>query len=380
MKNLTLSASLLSLSIMGATFSTGAIAASNDQTNAVNKLKIGALEAVTQFDDYRGGGITITPEGRIIISMHPLDGPKVKVVEVMANGVKRPFPTQDWADGPEIGKVGLSAVIGVHSDSKGVVWMLDMGSETSPAKLVAWDTVLNKLSHNIELSASALAANSFLQDFVIDEKRGKIIIADMTFGNFAGATKPAFVVVDIASGQAKRVLESADTLMPEDKDIVIEASLLASKSAEGKTTKLRFGLNPIAMDEESEWVYFGAFTGTKIYRVPAMALVNNSLSDAQIQSKIEVFGPKNPSDGIAYSKQGIIVSDLENSAVGLTTKGEYQVLVQDKRLSWPDSFALSNGYVYVTQDQLHQHPAFSQGLGNAKAPYTLYRFSYQAHE
>jgi len=379
MKNVKLSATLLSLSIMGATLSIGVSAASNDKAHTAHNLKIGALEAVTQFEDYRGGGITITPEGRIIISMHPLDGPKVKVVEVMANGVKRPFPTQDWADGPEIGKVGLSAVIGVHSDSKGVVWMLDMGSEASPAKLIAWDTMLNKLSHNIELPASALAANSFLQDFVIDEKHGKIIIADMTFGNFAGATKPAFVVVDIASGQAKRVLENADTLMPEDRDIVIEASLLASKSAEGKTTKLRFGLNPIAMDEESEWIYFGAFTGTKIYRVPAMALVNNSLSDSQIESKIEVFGPKNPSDGIAYSKQGIIVSDLENSAVGLTTKGKYQVLVQDKRLSWPDSFALSNGYVYVTQDQLHQHPAFSQGLGNAEAPYTLYRFSYQAN-
>ncbi|MGB0944830.1 MAG: L-dopachrome tautomerase-related protein [Marinomonas sp.] len=379
MKNVKLSATLLSLSIMGATLSMGVSAASNDQAHTAHNLKIGALEAVTQFEDYRGGGITITPEGRIIISMHPLDGPKVKVVEVMANGVKRPFPTQDWADGPEIGKVGLSAVIGVHSDSKGVVWMLDMGSEASPAKLIAWDTVLNKLSHNIELPASALAANSFLQDFVIDEKHGKIIIADMTFGNFAGATKPAFVVVDIASGQAKRVLENVDTLMPEDRDIVIEASLLASKSAEGKTTKLRFGLNPIAMDDESEWIYFGAFTGTKIYRVPAMALVNNSLSDSQIESKIEVFGPKNPSDGIAYSKQGIIVSDLENSAVGLTTKGKYQVLVQDKRLSWPDSFALSNGYVYVTQDQLHQHPVFSQGLGNAKAPYTLYRFSYQAN-
>ncbi|MCV3263102.1 hypothetical protein PWW31_12375 [Vibrio harveyi] len=39
--------------------------------------------------------------------------------------------------------------------------------------------------------------------------------------------------------------------------------------------------------------------------------------------------------------------------------------------------AVSGDYIYVTQDQLHQHPAFSQGLGNAKAPYTLYRFKYQ---
>ncbi|MFT2109539.1 L-dopachrome tautomerase-related protein [Marinomonas sp. 2405UD68-3] len=253
---------------------------------------VGLLEPVTQFTDARGGGITITPAGRIIVSMHPLDGPKLKVVEVMANGVKQPFPTLDWADGPELGKVGLSAVIGVHSDSKGIVWMLDMGSEASPAKLVAWNSVSNQLHKTIELTPSALLPNSFLQDFVIDEKRGKIIIADMSFGNFSGAIKPAFIVVDLITGNAKRVLEGADALMPEDRDIVIEASLLASKSKEGEVTKLRFGLNPIAMDDRSEWVYFGAFTGTKIHRISAAALADTKFSDNQLESKIEIFGPK----------------------------------------------------------------------------------------
>jgi len=373
MKKVTLSLALAGFSVLGA------IAPSVSASENFNELKVGPLEVVTQFEEYRGGGITITPQGRIIVSMHPLDGPVVSVVEVMANGSKRPFPTQDWADAPDIGDVGLSAVIGVHSDSKGVVWILDMGSESYPAKLVAWDSVANTLLQTIIIDSSVLQANSFLQDFVIDETRGKIIIADMTFGNFAGATKPAFIVLDIKSGKAKRVLESAQVLMPEDRDIVIEASLLASKTAEGQTTKLRFGLNPITMDENNEWVYFGAFTGTKVYRI----LVNDLLSDKSDSykaAKIEEFGPKNPSDGIAYaSGVGVIVSDLENNGIGLTTKGQYQLLVQDKRLSWPDSFALSNGYVYVTQDQLHQHPAFSQGLGSAKPPYTLYRFSYQAN-
>ncbi len=373
MKNLTLSLALAGFSVLGA------MAPSVSASEIINEVKVGPLEVVTHFEEYRGGGITITPQGRIIVSMHPLDGPAVSVVEVMANGSKRPFPTQDWADAPDIGDVGLSAVIGVHSDSKGVVWILDMGSESSPAKLVAWDSVANTLLQTIVIDPSVLQANSFLQDFVIDETRGKIIIADMTFGNFAGATKPAFIVLDIESGKAKRVLESTQVLMPEDRDIVIEASLLASKTAEGQTTKLRFGLNPITMGENNEWVYFGAFTGTKIYRIPVSDLISDK-SDSYKATKVEVFGPKNPSDGIAYaSGVGVIVSDLENNGVGLTTKGQYQLLVQDKRLSWPDSFALSNGYVYVTQDQLHQHPAFSQGLGNAKAPYTLYRFSYQAN-
>lgn len=343
----------------------------------VSAAEVGALETVTEFNDYRGAGITVTPAGRIIVSMHPLDGPKIRVVEVMANGSKQPFPTQDWADGPELGKVGLASVIGVHSDSKGVVWILDMGAENTPSKLIAWDSVNHKLVDTIELSKSALVANSFLQDFVIDEKREKIYIADMTFGNFNGPTKPAIVVVDLKTGKSTRVLENTPSFISPDRDVVIEATLLASKTPEGNTNKLRFGLNPIALDDNAQWLYFGALNGETIYRIPAKALASTSLSDKQRAKQIEEFGPKNPSDGIAYAPSGgLLVTDLENSAVGLTTKGKYQTIMQDKQLSWPDSLAVSNGYIYVTHDQLHQHPAFSQGLGNAKPPYKLMRFRY----
>lgn len=355
-----------------------AIGFSSVITGATSAAEVGNLEPVTTFTEARGGGITITPAGRILVSMHPLDAPKLRVVEVMANGTKQPFPTLDWADGPETGSVGFTSVIGVHSDSQGIVWVLDMGSETTPAQLVAWDTVKNTHHKTIQINASSLQPNSFIQDFAIDEKHNKIYIADMTFGNFAGETKPAIIVVDITSGHSKRVLEGSELLMPENRDIVIEASLLASKTQEGKTNKLRFGLNPIAIDEQHQWLYFGAFTGTKVYRIPTKAISNMTQSDQKLTKQIEVFGPKSPSDGIAFAPGGgILATDLENSAIGLTTKGKYQTLISDKRLSWPDSIAVSNGYVYVTQDQLHQHPAFSQGLGNAKPPYTLYRFSYQ---
>ncbi|WP_137167549.1 L-dopachrome tautomerase-related protein [Salinimonas lutimaris] len=340
--------------------------------------EVGPLEPVTTFEDARGAGITFTPSGRLLISMHPLDTPILRVVEVMADGTKQPFPNTDWADGPQTGEVGLSAVIGIHSDSQGVVWMLDMGSESAPAQLVAWNSVSDTLVKIIELGKDSLHENSFIQDFVIDEKHNKIYIADMTFGNFAGATKPAIIVVDIATGESKRVLENAPQFMPEDRELVIEASLLASKTKEGKPNPLKFGLNPIALDPDAGMLYFGAFTGTTVYQIPTSVISNTELPDSKLEESIQEFGPKNPSDGIALAPGGgILATDLENNAIGLTTKAQYQLLVQDKRLSWPDSLATSNGYVYVTQDQLHQHPAFSQGLGSAKPPYVLYRFRFK---
>jgi len=345
---------------------------------SVQSAEAGRLETVTEFTDSRGGGITITPNGRIFISMHPLDGPKYRMVEVMANGSKQPFPTIDWADGPEIGNVGFASVIGIHSDSKGVVWILDMGGENSPTQIVAWDTDNNSLHKHLKINQSALLTNSFPQDFVLDESRQKIYIADMSFGNFSGDTKPAIIVVDLKTGESRRVLEGSDAFMPPDQDVVIEGIVLAAKAEDGNVTKLRFGLNPIALDEADEWLYFGAFSGKTLYRMPAAALADEKLSEKKLKSRIQVFGPKNPSDGIAMAPGGgVLVTDLENNAVGLTTKGDYRILVQDKRLSWPDSMAVSNGWVYVTQDQLHLHPAFSAGLGSAKPPYKLMRFRYE---
>ncbi|BBM03003.1 L-dopachrome tautomerase-related protein [Microbulbifer sp. GL-2] len=336
------------------------------------------LETVTEFTDSRAAGVTVTPNGRILVSMHPLDAPKLKVMEVMANGTKQPFPTLDWADGPEKGKAGFASVIGIHSDSKGIVWILDMGSETSPTQIVAWDTVKNKLHKQLEISKSALLENSFPQDFALDEKRQKIYIADMSFGNFNGATKPAIIVVDLKTGYSRRILESTDTFMPPNQDLVIGGVLLSAKTGENSSKSLHFGLNPIALDEKGEWLYFGTLSGNTIYRLPASLLADEKISSEKLASRIEAFGPKNPSDGIVMAPgNGVLVTDLKNNAIGLTTKNNYQILVQDKQLSWPDSLAVSNGWVYITQDQLHQHPAFSSGLGNAKPPYRLMRFQYK---
>jgi len=71
----------------------------------------------------------------------------------------------------------------------------------------------------------------------------------------------------------------------------------------------------------------------------------------------------------------VLISDIENDAIGVTTQGQYKVILQDKSLSWPDGFDVTqDGWVYVTQNQLHLHPAFSQGKGQSTKPYKLMRF------
>lgn len=48
-----------------------------------------ALTEVARFNDTRPGNVAVAPDGRIFVSMQPLDKPTYRVVEVRADGTSR---------------------------------------------------------------------------------------------------------------------------------------------------------------------------------------------------------------------------------------------------------------------------------------------------
>ncbi|PSW16216.1 hypothetical protein C9J01_04235 [Photobacterium rosenbergii] len=341
----------------------------------MNTAQAADIEVVAKLDGTRPGNITVTEQGRTFLSMQPLDAPELRVVELLKDGTTKAFPNQDWADGPEKGDVGFSSVIGIDSTPDGVVWILDMGSENAPAQIVAWDSVNNRLFKQIEISKEVMVANSFLQDFALDTKRNLMYIADTSLGNLFGEPTPAFVVVDLETGKSRRVLESHPALLSPLHDLEIDGSLMAAKREDGSVDALYLGLNPITIDKEFEWVYFGTVNGSAIYRIPASALANNKLSDQSLAEEIEFYSEKRPSDGMIISDTGVIyVGDVEKNAIGMVRNGQYQIFAQDdKRLSWADGFSIQNGYLYVTQNSLHLNPALNEGEEGATKPYHVLR-------
>ncbi|MEM7515794.1 MAG: L-dopachrome tautomerase-related protein [Planctomycetota bacterium] len=280
----------------------------------------------------------------------------------------------DWANGSASGEVGIESVIGIAADTHGVLWLLDMGNETAPAQIVAWNTITEELHRRIEIPSDVTVPISFLQDFALDEKREKIYIADMTFPAPGDLARPAFVVVDLKSGECWRVLEGADPLMPSERDVVIDGSLVGLQADE--RTPLHLGLNPIAIDPSFEWVYFGTIAGDSVLRIPAAALADKSRNDRLTQ--IERYAPKPPCDGIAVDGKGrVYVTDIEASAVGVATPGGYELLAQDsKLLSWPDGLALGpDASLYVSQNHLHAHPALNEGVDESRKPYHVLKIA-----
>lgn len=318
------------------------------------------------------GNIAITPDGRIIISLHQFYNPGYRVVEVLEDGSTRPFPNEAWASAPGPDGVGMQAVLGIHSDPVGVVWMLDNGSQ--PPRLIGWDTRTDQLGRIIPIPAPASAEGSFLNDFAVDMTHGAFYIADIGQGAQGGA----LVVVAADTGDAKRVLAGHVHTSAEDVAMVIGGRAVRARRPDGDVVESRVAVNPITIDVDNEWVYFGAMHGTQINRIRTADLLDSTLDDAALAARVERFGPKPPSDGISIDNAGnVYVTDVQANGIGVTSPdGQYQLLFSDpEKVSWPDAISAGpDGWMYVTINKLHRTPQLNAGVNESLPPYYVLRF------
>ena len=310
----------------------------------INAQTTKLAETVLSSETVRAGNMTISPTGRMFVSINPLLGADVRVYEIGENGETKVYPNNEYSKG-ENSKI--KAVIGIRTDRKNKLWLLDMGAK----QFIVWDTENEKLVKTIEIPENVVTPASFLQDFVIDEKHNRVIIADMTQGDLKSAPIPAFIVIDTKTGAARRMAESHASMMPD---------------FEGG-----FALNPIAIDPNFKWVYFGALHGKKIYRVPAKSFD----SDEELTASIEEYSAKSYSDGIAADKKGnIYISNIEQNelAVSNAKDGFRTIATLPVGQTWPDGLHLAkDGYLYSTVDQLNRVPALNNGKDDSVGPFII---------
>lgn len=328
------------------------------------------LQEVARVDQ-GPGNITVTPDGRILISLHQFFAPQWRVVEIGQDSTLTPFPDEAWAGGGSE-HYSLNSVLGIQSDSRGRVWMLDnaMRSPGTP-KLVAWDTGSNRLARIIHLPAPVTHDGAFLNDLAVDEKHGVIYIADPARGSNA-----ALIVVDIETGLARRLLEGHRSVVPENIDLIIDGKPVEIRKDDGTTVRPRVGVNPIALGPRDEWLYFGPMHGTSLYRIHTRDLLDPNLSTEALAARVERYSDKPICDGISIDEEGnIYISDLGNDAVGvIDLNRNYRILVQDGRLSWPDAFSFGpDGKLYTVANQLHRTAVLNAGEMSATPPYFVLR-------
>ena len=328
------------------------------------------LEVVAEFPaEHPPGNIAITPDGRIIMSQHQFYGAPLRVVEVLADGSVMPFPNEAWSSEPNENGVGLNTVLGIRSDREGIVWMLDRSAgEGQPGKLVGWNTNDDELDRVIYLPRPIIADSPFLNDLAVDLEHNAVYITDTANGDDS-----ALIVVDLYTGFTRRVLQGDVSTRPEDISLIVDDRVI---NVGGEPA--RIGVNPITLDPNNQWVYYGPMSGRSLYRIATEDLLDESLSAEELSSRVERYGDKPICDGITVDGAGnVYITSITDNAIGVVDEtGEYRTLYQDDELlSWTDGMAFSpDDYVYVTVSQLQNSPPLNNGENDFQPPFYIVRF------
>ena len=253
------------------------------------------------------GNIATTPDGRVFVSLHQFYNPEYAVVELRGGAVV-PFPDDAHAKA-----AALDSVLGIRADSRGVVWMLDNAMRRGGTrKIVAWNPTLNALDRTIDLAA-VTPPDAFLNDLAVDRTSEAVYVADP-----AGGANAALIVVDLVTGTSRRVLEGHVSVIPEPRDLVVDGEPVRVKLPDGTIVRPHVGVNPIALDANDEWLYFGPMHAAMLYRVRTRDLRDTALAPEALAARVEAYAERPITDGISIDRAGnIYLGDLANNAIGM---------------------------------------------------------------
>jgi hypothetical protein len=291
----------------------------------------------------------------------------VSVAEVMADGSLKPFPDEAWnAWTPDADPADTFVCVqSVVADGKGSLWVLDpanawfQGVVPGGAKLVEIDAATGGVVQIIRFDETVAPAGSYLNDVRIDQRHNAAYVSESGAG--------ALIVIDLASGTSRRVLDDHPSTSGEDTILSFGGQqwLLADGSAP------QVHADGIAYDWINDRVYFQALTSRTLYRITGAALRDESLDDAVLGAKVEKVAESGPSDGLLWdTRDGVFISAIEDDAVKhWSPEGGLQTVVADPLIAWPDSFAMGpDGALYLTTSQIHRGP-------NPPEPYRILRIT-----
>jgi sugar lactone lactonase YvrE len=267
------------------------------------------------------------------------------------------------------------------------LWILDTGSpmfqptKYGGPKLLCVDLETNQVIKKILFSQSVALPTTYLNDVRFDLRRGQEGIAYITDSAQNGPN--GIIVVDLASGESWRRLNDHPSTKAEDLQtflpIVEGQPFLVKQQKENGPMKLaaNMGSDGIAISATGERMYYCQLASRKLYSVSTEALFDRSVDDKYVSNTVKDEGDKGgASDGLESDADGrIYATNYEHNAImRRNPNAEWETMVHDPRLLWPDTLSLaSDGYLYLTANQLHRQARFHDGRDMRRKPYTLFR-------
>lgn len=309
------------------------------------------------------GNVAVSAGGQVFFTVHPESRPQGNKLLQFVDGASVPFPNvQSQGD-------LFDTVLGLVIDQQDRLWTIDPGNHgIRTARLLAFDIESGELLHDQKFDESIAPAGSFLQDLQVTTDGRTVIIADASFWR----KKPALIVYDIETAVARRVLEGHDSVSAED--YVIRNHGNEMKFA-GGIVALRGGVDGIALDDQ--WLYFGALSGSGLYRIQISELTSKNSSAAQLSTHVERYAKKPLSDGFSVDTTGnVYVTDVEHGAVfRISEDREPSTLIRSARMRWPDALSFGpDGWLYIADSALYDVVLQPHDHISTSGPYKIFRF------
>lgn len=344
---------------------------------------VGSFEAVALFYDSMPTGVTVSQNGRIFVNFPRWDDPVEFTVAEVRNAQTIPYPsTEINRPDPNNASGSLLSVQSVVVDPLNRLWLLDTGRiefQDPPLdgpKLVGVDLQTNRIFKTIVFPPDVALPTTYLNDIRFDLRRGEAGMAFITDSSSAGPN--AIIVVDLASGRSWRQLnnhpstQAVENFLPS-----VEGQPLKNRPPNQPPSPIQVGADGIAMGPEGQRLYYCPLASRHLYSVSIDALVDEQLSEAQVAATVIDYGDKGgAADGLESDARGrVYVTNFEHNAIfRRLSDGEYETVVHDPRILWPDTLALAeDGYLYFTANQLHRRPVFHNGQDLREKPYSLFR-------
>lgn len=371
--------------------------AQNSSPREMNTV-VGRPQVVARFYGPMLTGVTVSHSGRIFINF-PRWGDKVPfTVAEVRNGRAVAYPNREinfFAPDGERAPASLdtsaqavarrrSSFVSVQSvvvDPLDRLWILDTGSiKLGPTaaggpKLIGVDLNTNRIFKTIVFPTDVALKTTYLNDIRFDLRNvgasgngGYAFITDSS-----GMGPNAIIVVDLATGRARRRLNKHPSVEAEPKFVpTVENEPLYQKPKGQQPKFLGLGSDGIAITPTR--LFYCPLASRRLYSASLEALERGS--DEAVRNSVIDHGTKGASDGMESDDKGrIYAGNYEQNSIAVREPGGlYRTLVRGPQILWPDTLSVArDGYLYFTANQLNRQPDYHSGVDLRQKPYSIMR-------
>lgn len=342
----------------------------------------GKIELVARFE-HQVTGVSVSEDKRIFVNFPRwTEDNAVSVAELKQDGSLRPYPDEAWNAWRNARKDELTpgehwvCVQSVVADGRGSLWVLDPAAPAQAhlvaggAKLVQIDLATDKVVRTIVFDEDSAPQGSYLNDVRLSNDGRYAYITD-------SGVVGAILVVDLDQDRSVRLLDQhPSTQMKKGLDVKADGQVLRRPDGRG----VEFSADGIELSGDGAWLYWQAIKGDTLYRIATRALIERGLKGEDVGDAVEEYGHNGVNDGLLFDRGSnrMLLTAVQDDAIKMRDldrgpQAALEVLVQDPRLRWPDTFTQGpDGTVYVTTSHI-QDSAFFKPDAPAALPTELWR-------